>query len=162
MSAIKILEDGITSGNWDMVCEAYLQLTGQAISVKNNQSIVLNRKNMVDVINQLFDKIDNKKNTPNTTKESKTENLENKANKLSHFGNQSQFITNEDEVSEKEKEDNKRAAAIAKQRKQYRPPPKKYKIICSSCQQEFESDIKDGDIGQQCKQCICGKIKNAR
>jgi len=86
------------------------------------------------------------------------------SNKKGYYGNNTNTIT-DNNIPPEEINKNIEKAAISKERKTKRNPPKKYNIKCSQCEKTFESDRQESkDFGQKCSKClrdtIDGKILN--
>ena len=86
------------------------------------------------------------------------------SNKKGYYGNDTNTIT-DNNISLEEINKNIEKAAISKERKPRRNPPRKYNVKCSQCEKTFESDRQESkDFGQKCPKClqdtINGKISN--
>lgn len=172
MNPLEIIENGITNGDWEMVCRGYEDLTGKVIKTKG---ISVSSDQLIKQIEKL---INNYKNisctnpTPivepiiNISKRGGPEPKNFRPNtsplplvdepllvKKGYYGNTTKLLT-EDVLSE-EINENIEKAAITNERKTKRSPVKKYNIKCSQCEQTFESDRQESkDFGQKCPRCL--------
>jgi len=168
MNPLEIIENGIVDGNWAMVCRGYEDLTGKIIKTKGisnspNQLIkqieeLLNDYKKNIILNPVID-IEKcihtpRKNPPEPSPSMPLATGFSTINKKGYYGNDTKPIT-DDNVPPEEINKNIEKAAITKERKTKRNPPKKYNIKCSQCEQNFESDRQESkDFGQKCPKCL--------
>lgn len=72
--------------------------------------------------------------------------------KVGLFGNPTVLITEKPKQSQIEA--NQVRAANREEPRVSRPPPKKYKVKCTDCEEPFESRVKTGEFGQKCPKCL--------
>lgn len=186
MNPLETIENGIAEGNWVRVCQGYEDLTGKVIKSKgiSNSSDQL-IKQIEDLLNDYKkniildpEKSENRMNIKSSDLNKIAKSKEpivfdkhktppivdtNIIKKSGYYGNETKPLT--EDVSPEEINKNKEKAAITKERKTKRNPPKKYNVKCSQCEQNFESDRQESkDFGQKCSKClrdtIDGKILN--
>jgi DNA-directed RNA polymerase subunit RPC12/RpoP len=186
MNPLEIIENGIVDGNWAMVCRGYEDLTGKIIKTKGisnlpNQLIkqieeLLNDYKKNVILNPVID-IEKCIHTPGRNPPEPKDRRPDppqplpmplvtgsSSNKKGYYGNDTNAIT-DNNIPLEEINKNIEKAAISKERKTKRNPPKKYNVKCSQCEKIFESDRQESkDFGQKCPKClqdtINGKISD--
>jgi DNA replicative helicase MCM subunit Mcm2 (Cdc46/Mcm family) len=182
MNPLEIIENGIVDGNWAMVCRGYEDLTGKIIKTKGisnspnqlikqieellndyKKTIILNPEKSESKINIKPSDLDKIGKSKEPVVFEEYGSVPGDKNKPGYYGNITKPLT--EDVPPEEINKNIEKAAITKERKTKRNPPKKYNIKCSQCEQNFESDRQESkDFGQKCPKClqdtINGKVLN--
>jgi len=162
MSPIEKIKNGILEANWSTVCEGYEQLTGDNIEAPCCEPKRTNAEKIVEEIKKILDNFKTVKNTTATKIEKKSVDEEGHDNSIKLDESLKtpitkeeggvRFITNEPDPEEMER--NKKRAQRTNKVKIKRAPLKKFKVQCTQCQSDFESEINSGEFGQTCKKCL--------
>lgn len=182
MSPIEYIAKGIHEGNWEIVCEGYKKLTGKSLPLP--KSIVTDEaaealQQIVgiasSVLNRPIAEIDNKPTTKKPGRpragEKKKKTMKNrkdasndedptlrlddsKKTSTTKEAGGIQFITNDPDPEEIEKNRTKAERAKKNKIRLGRKTARKYKVNCNECGKTFESDRSDGEMGQKCPQCL--------
>jgi len=192
MSPIDKLRHGIEQQEWGLVCEAYMDLTGVDIEGPDMSPVDFAVEDVMCVIETALKKAfmsasepekkkkKTRKKTKKKTKKKKSPTSDDvgdevdedikissqkaKAKKNLH-GTKKVLITGDDlsptELRRK-KEYNEELAAKAKKKKVSRPKQTTFRVECSDCGDKFDSPFPSRDIGQQCKQCLRGKVGDSK
>jgi hypothetical protein len=172
---ISKIKQGISEQKWELICEAYYELTSEHIEIPSSSSttddqavaIILGR--WLDKYREVNPSPPLSSNPTETTKKKKRSQNADSAvvlpvdpNKKGYYGNTMVPIT-DDTVTRSEVADNKKRAAITNKRKTRRDPPKEYDVVCSDCATDFKSDRPDTkDFGQKCRKCLETLISRGR
>lgn len=181
MSPIDYIKEGILEGNWETVCEGYERLTGEALTLPF-PTTVTTPKDVENALRQISDIIVSVLDGPiveicnATTKTKKRKYSKKKVKKkatVTKDGEDSsiqindkdrtvvqretggiQFITNDPDP--KEVEANKKKAERSRKNKMLlsRHTTRIYNVKCNECQESFNSNRPDGEMGQKCPKCL--------
>lgn len=174
MNPLDYIKEGILNGNWETVCEGYERLTDEALPIPKDNRVndILNL--IIEIVNQekcntLSSNVSEKKKTGRPKgsgkKKVKNKNIVNENGEDSSLKlDQTQktiiaretdgvrLITNDPDPEEIEQ--NKTKAAKTKHNKIKRQPARTFKAKCNECDKEFDSNRKDGEMGQKCSTCM--------
>lgn len=173
---IETLRGGILANNWQLVCLAYKMLTGEEI-VNSSISPLITQEQIISTINGLYKTLNNYMTktlepilgpldggaswivgSDSGTPATPTENVP--SEKIGHYGNKTIGMTDKN-IPIAEIKSNQEKAELVKDLKKKRPPPKKFNVVCSTCDKEFLSDMpKSESHGQKCSSCIKKIIQN--
>jgi len=170
MSPIGTLKKGIENQDWELVAKAYTNLTGNKIVVPI-QEIELRLGDVTlsmlrDLVREelgrakinIFESPTKKKTEPKSTTKTETKKENTLAGKFDED-------IEEHETGKKNwdgkpiriisaKGDNVTTVLARKTPRKTRPPKQIYKVACSECEKEFESDYQSKDMGQKCHSCL--------
>jgi len=183
---LKIIKNGILSGDWSIVCKGYESLTGETIVPKKafetadellrqmEELLGKYKKQKVYIVPEDLDKIGKSTEPivletyeqvpgdilPKQKRKSTPKPPSVTAPKVGHYGNTTALVTDSD-IPKSEIKSNKEKAAITNQRKIKREAPKEYDVTCSNCDAKFKSDRPDTkDFGQKCRNCLLSLISS--
>ena len=170
---LKVIREGILQHNLQKVCNGFELLTGEKIDIVESFDTVFE---LIQQMEELISKHKLNKSLPKTSdhyvpsKKKESIRLNSvpgssqpsptpPATKKGYYGNSTNTIT-DNNVSPEEINKNIEKAAITKERKTKRSPPKKYNVKCSQCDGLFESDRQESkDFGQKCPKCLRDTIE---
>lgn len=183
MNPLELIETGIREGDWGEVCGGYEILTGKTLPIP---VVVKAANNAEDILQQISDIIFNsgigvslKKTKPtkkkpgrpkgtgngkgvkkNITKDGDDETIKFETDKITKVQKQigkTQFITNDPDPQEVKKNKAKAEKSKINKIKLKRNTTKTYKVKCNECENKFDSDRPDGEMGQKCSKCLRDK-----
>ncbi|KKN91289.1 hypothetical protein LCGC14_0221570 [marine sediment metagenome] len=176
MSPIEHIAEGIKEGNWETVCEGYERLTGESLpcpttSATNEAKEALGKiANIVSnvlcepILKQILSKNKKKSGRPKGSgkktkktpdKDNSSINLDDKKKTIvkKEIGG-TRLITNNPDPEEVIKNKEKSIRANINKVKLERQPTKTFQAECNECEQSFESNRPDGELGQKCPKCL--------
>lgn len=181
MSPIEYIEEGIRNGNWETVCEGYERLTGKAlplptVSMTMNEAedalckiadiIIESQLRASSILTKQTIKSEEipkkkprgrpkKKNTISSDgKDSSIKIDDSKKTIIQSQTGETQFITNDPDPEEIERNKAKAAKASIAKTALKRKVPRSYDVKCNECEKTFKSDRPQGEIGQKCPKCL--------
>jgi len=151
MSPLEYIATGIKDGDWDKVVTGYNTLTGQTIAVPDNlcdptdmQDALLHIKNILNDLEEFSQtSLAQKADSSEDTNKKRGQKKKRKPEELSCT-----------KIKQNDEEPTAVETKPQKKKRTARPPAKRYKVTCNECQEKFESDRKEGDIGQKCSKCL--------
>lgn len=180
MSPLEYIEEGIRQGDWKIVCEGYERLTGKALPLPIESNLVNDVEKAfqqitniasvtVSQLNKVFqsapvkpEKISRKKHgrpkkksTMTNKEEDTTLILNGQINTpVTSKTNGTQLITNQPDPKEIEKNKIKAIRAQQNKLKLNRQTAHTFDVKCNECENVFQSDRPDGELGQKCSRCL--------
>jgi hypothetical protein len=153
MGPIELIKNGIETHNWGDICSAYGVLTGEKIAPPEHIDICESDLNDLE---RIINKMRRHKDTKDIETFEKPEVNEDSIVSTETNKNGKHGFSHTVIISEKTLEREKRAnETLAKKReKKRRPKPKKYEMVCSDCNKKFKTQIKTGQLGQICSECL--------
>lgn len=177
MSPIEYIAEGIRQGNWEIICEGYERLTGEALPLPTTSTTTSEAEDALRKIKNIisntpveFKKITKKKlrGRPKGSGRKKVAtvtdgedcslqlNDSNRTIVQKEIG-ETQLITNEPDPKEIEKNKAKAMKARRNKIKLDRKASTKHDVKCNECEKIFKSDRPKGEMGQKCPGCLRDK-----
>ena len=184
MNPLEYIEDGIHNGNWKTVCKGFEQLTGKKLLSLTESGItketIKTLSQIVEIASLAINKLRNgdqsvsvklqktsqkkrgrpaKKST--TTKIASIDEgnatfiLNDQINTpITQQAGGIQLITNKPDPEEVERNKAKAVSAQSNKLKLNRTPVCTFDVKCNECEEVFQSDRQDGELGQKCSKCL--------
>lgn len=180
MSPLELIERGIREGNWEVICNGYKLLTGKALSppkvhqfeeVLALQKIIAIAQKAVGCVGEfpqtetVLHSTKKKKRGRPKKKSIGTDDGEDtsiqldddKKTIIQKTTGKTQLITNDPDPEEIEKNKIKAVKSQQNKVKLNRKATQIYRVKCNECEEEFDSDRPDGELGHKCKKCLRDK-----